>query len=191
MQYRMNVGFQEHHRETFGMNKLSIHLQQLRSTLFSCGSLTNAECIYLDARWNLIENFLRCASVSELALKLEISKCSEKFQLIDYVAIILGYCCQTAGGLEYVFEFPVIIEMIDDHKWFDNAFRNTKFLRILVNCCSTSSCYYLGTRKAPRKILSHIAKKFPSVKKLGLMYVKRKGGNFEPRFSEEDLKKWF
>lgn len=174
------------------MTMLGIHIQQLRSTLFSCCSeLTRAEREYLDMRWSLIDGFLTCSSASELALKLEISKCSEKLQTVDYIAIIFGYCCQRLNGQEYMFEFPVIIEMIDRCSWFDDIFRNAKFLRILMKYCSSNCRYFLGTRNAPRKILAHIAKKFPSVKRMNFMFTHCKTGKLKRKITDEEFEKWY
>lgn len=163
----------------------------LRCTMasFSTLEVSSAERAYLDTRWQMLEDYLMCTSASQLAMKLEISKCSINFQPIDYIAIALGYCQQHQGG--YLFEFPVIIEMVDNYSWFDDAFRNTKFLRMLVKSSMQNSICYLGRRAAPRKLLAHIVKKFPSVKKMSFMFTRHKNGKVEQKFTEEELAAWY
>lgn len=117
-------------------NCLTEKTYALRCTIasFSTLEVSRTEREYLDARWQLLEDYLNCTSASQLAMKMEIAKCSVSFQPIDYVAIALGYCQQIYDS--YIFEFPVIIEMVDEYDWFDDAFQNTKFLRMLLKCAT-------------------------------------------------------
>lgn len=156
---------------------------------FSTLEVTVAEREYLDTRWSIIENCLKCSSASELALMLEIAKISMKFQAIDYIAIALGYCQRSDNG--FIFDFPVIIDMVDNYNWLDDAFKNTKLLRMLVKSSIQDSICYLGKREAPRKLLAHIIKKFPSIKKMNLMFTKTGNGKLKRKIADEELDKWY
>ena len=91
----------------------------------------------------------------------------------------------------YIFEFPVIIDMVDDYSWFDDAFKNTKLLRMLIKSSMQNSICYLGKHEAPRKLLAHIIKKFPSIKKMNIMFTKGTDGKIKRKITDEELEKWF
>lgn len=156
---------------------------------FSTLEVSKAEREYLDTRWQIIENYLSCSSASQLAMKMEISKCSINFQPIDYIVIALGYCQRYAGG--YLFDFSVIIDMVDNYNWFDDAFKNTKLLRMLIKSSMQGSICYLGKQEAPRKLLAHIIKKFPSIKKMNIMFSRDKNGKMKRKITDEEIEKWF
>ena len=163
----------------------------LRCTLHSFSNLEVSlqDRKYLDTRWHLIEEYLLCTSAAELAMKMEISKFSETFQPIDYVAIAFGFCQQSYNG--YIFEPDVIVDMVDNYDFFDSAFKNTKFLRMLLKCVLQNSICYLGRKDAPRKLFAHIVKKFPSVMKMNFMFIKTKRGKLVRKVKDEDLQAWY
>lgn len=142
-----------------------LNVQIIRDVLWSLDSLTLSlgERSYLDTRWSMYQDYLSSGSVSELAFKMEIAKCSTAFTPLDYIVLMVGFSLACARGLDINHE--VLIEMIDKHTWFDDAARNPKCLKILLKVLSMQH----DLEKLKRTI-AHILTKFPEMKMHNFMY---------------------
>lgn len=155
---------------------------------FSTLEVSLSDRAYLDTRWSMIDGFLLCSSPSELALKLEISKCSETFQPIDYVAIAFGYCLHSPPELEFCFD--AMIDMVDNHSFFDSAFKNTKFLKMILKLAKVSAFKAFPCKERARKLFAHIVKKFPSIKRMNFMFLRTKTGKVVRKVKDAEFESW-
>ena len=143
--------------------------------------LSKAECQYLVTCQARTSQYVACQSASEMVLLFAINCATASLNVLDYLYIF------TYAALHYGEKVNMLLDVIDNYDLLDQAMKNRKFIKLLVN-----TLYPLGKEYSPYAycILAHVFKKFPAWLKDNLMRYKWKGKTYYI-FSQEDVDKYF
>ena len=143
--------------------------------------LSKAECQYLATCQARTSQYVACQSASEMVLLFAINCATASLNVLDYLYIF------TYVALHYGEKVNMLLDVIDNYDLLDQAMKNRKFIKLLVN-----TLYSLGKEYSPYAycILAHVFKKFPGWLKDNFMWYKWKGKTYYI-FSQEDVDKYF
>ena len=143
--------------------------------------LSKAECQYLVTCQARTSQYVACQSASEMVLLFAINCATASLNVLDYLYIF------TYVALHYGEKVNMLLDVIDNYDLLDQAMKNRKFIKLLVN-----TLYPLGKEYSPYAycILAHVFKKFPGWLKDNFMWYKWKGKTYYI-FSQEDVDKYF
>ena len=143
--------------------------------------LSKAECQYLATCQARTSQYVACQSASEMVLLFAINCATASLNVLDYLYIF------TYVALHYGEKGNMLLDVIDNYDLLDQAMKNRKFIKLLVN-----TLYPLGKEYSPYAycILAHVFKKFPGWLKDNFMWYKWKGKTY-CIFSQEDVDKYF
>lgn len=143
--------------------------------------LSKAECQYLATCQARTSQYVACQSASEMVLLFAINCATASLNVLDYLYIF------TYAALHYGKKVNMLLDVIDNYDLLDQAMKNRKFIKLLVN-----TLYPLGKEYSPYAycILAHVFKKFPAWLKDNFMRHKWKGKTY-CIFSQEDVDKYF
>ena len=143
--------------------------------------LSKSECQYLATCQARTSQYVACQSASEMVLLFAINCATASLNVLDYLYIF------TYAVLHYGEKVNMLLDVIDNYDLLDQAMKNRKFIKLLVN-----TLYPLGKEYSPYAycILAHVFKKFPAWLKDNFMRHKWKGKTY-CIFSQEDVDKHF
>lgn len=152
--------------------------------------LSKAECQYLVSCKERTSQYVACQSASEMVLLFAINCAAACLNVLDYLYIFTYaalYDKDTALDSGNTAQVNVLLDVIDNYVLFDQAMKNRKFIKLLVN-----ELYAIGDEDSPYAncILAHVFKKFPNWLKDNFMRYKWEGKTYY-MFSQEDVDKYF
>lgn len=127
-----------------------------------------AERRYLDARWQMIGNVMMSGSAEELVMKCEVSKLGCAYASADYLAIMTGLLMSFTES-----SMGVCIALVDERSELDDFFKSAKCTKALLKLAFARHGIQLRCKKNAFKMIAHVLKKFPSLKKQRHMLSKR------------------
>lgn len=152
--------------------------------------LSKAECRYLVTCQARTSQYVACQSASEMVLLFAINCAAASLNVLDYLYIFTYaalYDKDTVLDFKNTEQVNVLLDVIDNYDLLDQAMKNRKFIKLLVN-----TLWPLGEETSPYAycILAHVFKKFPNWLKDNFMRYKWKGKTYY-MFSQEDVDKYF
>jgi hypothetical protein len=137
---------------------------------------TQIELNYVHQHMGLLYPLMTSRSADEFIFDIALAQGSLKFQVLDYLAIIIG--------TGYNKDVTPIAQLIDTTTELDNCISNGQLVKHMLSL-SQSSSYFMY-------VLAHMFKKFPALLTMQYNFKKlRKSKKRIQRFTEKDIEKYF
>lgn len=151
---------------------------------FDTSMFSVAERNYIDTRWPMIGTVISSGSAEELVMKCEVNKLGSAYSAIDYLAIVIGLLMGFSES-----SANVCVALVDERDELDSFFKSAKCMKALLKIAFARAGMQMRCKKNAFKLIAHVLKKFPDMKKQRYMLSKR-NNVLRCKFTDEMIEKY-
>jgi hypothetical protein len=146
--------------------------------------LTKQEIEWLSkpSSWMPLKPIVEASSPYEALIKMSFSPATDSFTCMMFIAASLFYKSSNTSNSA----IDNIIYIVDNKSELDDAFKNTRIMKMLIAVCQYKKYKGLSLVTSAKKLIAHVLKKFPDFYKLG--YMRTKSGKL--KITPEEAEKW-
>lgn len=169
------------------LNDLAMQrMYELRCMMWSFDTLafSMAERKYIDIRWPAVYSLVMSESAEELVMKSEVQKLGIAYSSVDYLVTVIGLLMQFTEK-----SMDVCIALVDECTELDDFFKSAKCMKALLKVAFARRGVQMRCKKNAFKLIAHVLKKFPDMKKQRYMLSKRNNA-LRCKFTDEMIERY-